>query len=74
MGAMADHWKQKPFTFDYNWNGKDEISLGYEFDVHSYVTELMARMREIEDQAGELVVIEWLRNRGYVVDKEENDG
>lgn len=64
------HWKQKPFEFNYDWSN-DDFKLEYELDVQGYVRELTSKLIAAEDDVAEPVVVEWLRSRGYRVEKEE---
>lgn len=64
------HWKQKPFEFNYDWSS-DDLKLEYELDVQGYVLELTSKLIAAEEDVAEPVVVEWLRSRGYRVEKGE---
>lgn len=64
------HWKPKSLP---NWSD-DEYRLTYEFDAKRYVRELSDKMRNIEDDVAEPIIVDWLRSRGWTVEKEESDG
>ena len=64
---MTDHWKIKnPLSFD-----ADNLKLEYEFDALGFASELMDSLREQEDSVGEQVVIDWLKTRGWRVERDD---
>lgn len=66
---MTDHWKQK--HFDWTDFTSDNVTVEYEFDIQGYVQELTSKLIDIEDDIAEGVVVEWLRSRGWIVEKPE---
>lgn len=45
----------------------DANSMEYTFDTSAYISDLTKRLRKVEDDIAEEVILDWLRGRGYVV-------
>ena len=46
-----------------------DVSMMYEFDTQAFVLDLLRGFREHEDEVGEKVLVDWLRSRGWTVEK-----
>lgn len=68
---MTDHWKIKnPLTIPHNFD-TDNLKLEYELDIVGYARKLMDGLCEHEDAVGEKIVIDWLKMRGWRVERDD---